>query len=186
MNTASPELYATRVANVFERIHREQMTGLPLLNKALNVRALGFQEYEGRILGMLITPWMMSLLLFPTPPDDWQTQTLGSKKFITFPSGSYRFLINAIDELGVCQMHSLHSPVHRFHTQEAAIAEASAFVNQLLVTPPGGVQHDPVDEELLGKILRGEKVPAMDKDGSLIPERPSRLSEPNPSLTETT
>ena len=186
MNTASPELYATRVANVFERIHREQMAGLPLLNKALNVTTLGFQEFEGRILGMLITPWMMSLLMFPSPQDDWQAQALGSKHSITFPNGNYRFLINVIDELGVCQMHSLYSPMHRFGTQESVIAEASAFMDKLLVIPPGGVQHDPVDEELLGKILRGEKVPQMDKDGSLIPERPSRLSEPNPSLTETT
>ena len=186
MNTSSPELYATRVANVFERIHREQMAGLPLLNKALCVTTLGFQDFEGRILGILITPWMMSLLMFPAPQDEWQTKALGSKHSVAFPGGNYRFLINVIDELGVCQMHSLYSPMHRFGTQESVIAEASAFMDKLLVIPPGGVQHDPVDEELLGKILRGEKVPQMDKDGSLIPERPSRLSEPNPSLTETT
>ena len=186
MNAASPERMETRVANVFERIHREQMAGLPLLNKALSVTTLGFQEFEGRVLGMVITPWMMSLVLFAGSQDDWQAQTLGSKNSIIFPNGEYRFLNNVIDELGVCQMHSLHSPMHRFRTQEAAIAEATAFVDKLLVIPPGGAQHDPVDEELLGKILRGEKVPAMDKDGSLIPERPSKFSEPNPSLTETT
>lgn len=186
MNTASAELYATRVANVFERIHREQMAGLPLLNKALSVTALGFQEFEGRILGMLITPWMMSLLWFPAAQDDWQSQALGSKNMVAFPGGNYRFLINVIDELGVCQMHSLHSPMHRFGSQAAAIAEATAFLDKLLVIPPGGVQDDPVDEELLGKILRGEKLPEMDKDGSLIAQRPSRFSKPNPSLTETT
>ena len=186
MNTTSPQLVATRVANLFERIHREQMAGLPLLNKALSVATLGFQEFEGRILGMLITPWMMSLVRFPGPQDDWQAQALGSKHSVTFPNGNYRFLINVIDELGVCQMHSLHSPMHPFRNQAAAVSQATAFMDKLLVIPPGGVQHDPVDEELLGKILRGEKVPEMDKDGSLIPERPSRFSEPNPSLTETT
>ena len=186
MNTTSPQLVATRVANLFERIHREQMAGLPLLNKALSVATLGFQEFEGRILGMLITPWMMSLVRFPGPQDDWQAQALGSKHSVTFPNGNYRFLINVIDELGVCQMHSLHSPMHPFRNQAAAVSQATAFMDKLLVIPPGGVQHDPVDEELLGKILRGEKVPEMDKDGSLIPERPSRSSEPNPTLTETT
>jgi [NiFe] hydrogenase assembly HybE family chaperone len=185
MNTASSKLVETHVANVFERICREQMAGLPLLNKALSVTTLGFQEFEGRTLGMLITPWMMCLVRFPGPQDDWQTQALGSKHSVAFSGGNYRFLINVIDELGVCQMHSLHSPMHRFGNQAAAVSEATAFMDKLLVIPPGGVQHDPVDEELLGKILRGEKVPAMDKDGSLIPERPSRISEPNPSLTET-
>ena len=186
MNTTSPQLVEARVANLFERIHREQMAGLPLLNKALSVATLGFQEFEGRILGMLITPWMMSLVRFPGPQDDWQAQALGSKHSVTFPNGNYRFLINVIDELGVCQMHSLHSPMHPFRNQAAAVSQATAFMDKLLVIPPGGVQHDPVDEELLGKILRGEKVPEMDKDGSLIPERPSRSSEPNPTLTETT
>ena len=185
MNTASSKLVETHVANVFERICREQMAGLPLLNKALSVTTLGFQEFEGRTLGMLITPWMMCLVRFPGPQDDWQTQALGSKHSVAFSGGNYRFLINVIDELGVCQMHSLHSPMHRFGNQAAAVSEATAFMDKLLVIPPGGVQHDPVDEELLGKILRGEKVPEMDKDGSLIPERPSRISEPNPSLTET-
>jgi [NiFe] hydrogenase assembly HybE family chaperone len=185
MTTDSPELRATRVANLFERIHRERMAGLPLLNKALSVTTLGFQEFEGRILGMVITPWMMSLLLFPKPQDAWQAQALGSKHFIPFPGGNYRFMINVVDELGVCQMHSLHSPMHRFGNQADAVAEAQSFIAKLLVTPPGGVQYDPVDEELLGKILRGEKVPAMDKDGSLIPERPSRFNEPKPGLTET-
>ena len=138
MNTTSPQLVATRVANLFERIHREQMAGLPLLNKALSVATLGFQEFEGRILGMLITPWMMSLVRFPGPQDDWQAQALGSKHSVTFPNGNYRFLINVIDELGVCQMHSLHSPMHPFRNQAAAVSQATAFMDKLLVIPPGG------------------------------------------------
>jgi [NiFe] hydrogenase assembly HybE family chaperone len=186
MNANAPELRATQVTNLFERVHREQMAGLPLLNKTLSVTTLGFQEYEGRILGMLITPWMMSLVLFPTPQDDWQAQALGCKNSITFPNGNYRFLNNVIGDLGVCLMHSLHSPMHRFHTQEAAIAEATTFLDKLLTAPPNGVQCDPVDEELLGKILRGEKVPEMDKDGNLIVEPPSTTSESTPNLTETT
>lgn len=186
MNAATPEQFEARVAILFERIQREQMAGLPLLNKALSVTTLGFREFEGRMLGLLITPWMMSLLLFPKSGDDWSTQALGSKHVIAFPGGNYRFMINVIDELGVCQMHSLHSPMHPFGSQAAAVAAATAFMDKLLVIPPGGVQHDPVDEELLGKILRGEKVPAMDKDGSLIPEPKSRVSDPKPSLTETT
>lgn len=185
MNAESPEQLAVRVASLFERIHREQMAGLPLLNKALGVATLGFQSFEGRTLGMLITPWMMSLLMFPGPQDDWQAQALGNKGTFGFPGGSYRFLVNVIDDLGVCQMHSLHSPMHAFRSQEAAVAEAMAFLKKLLVAPPAGVHHDPVDEELLGKILRGEKVPEMDKDGNLMQQRPDSPSESTPALTET-
>lgn len=186
MSSASPEHYATRVTNLFERIHREQMAGLPLLNNALSVATVGFQELEGHVLGILITPWMMSLIRFPGPRDDWHTQALGSKHMVTFPSGSYRFLINVLDELGACQMHSLHSPMHPFGNQAVAIAQALAFLGKLLVIPPEGVQYDPVDEELLGKIMRGEKVPEMDKHGNFRQPPPPRSSESNPSLTETT
>jgi [NiFe] hydrogenase assembly HybE family chaperone len=176
MSSASADRFATRVASLFERIHRERMAGLPLLNKALQVTTLGFQEFEGRILGMLITPWMMVLFRFPRPQDDWNTQALGSKHMITFPSGTYRFLINVLDELGTCQMHSLHSPMHRFANQAAAVAEAQSFMDKLLVVPPGGVQYDPVNEELLGKIMRGE----------IVPQPPSPVDESTPSLTEST
>ena len=33
---------------VFERIHREQMAGLPLLNSALTVATIGFQSFRSR------------------------------------------------------------------------------------------------------------------------------------------
>lgn len=164
MRSDNPDEMAQRVADAFERIHTGQMAGLPLLNDALSVQTLGFQVFEGRMLGMLITPWMMSLLLFPGEQDDWASLALGTRQPMAFPSGSYRFLSNVIEGLGSCQMHSLHSPMRRFHSQQAAVAEATAFVNRLLVEPPGGVKPDPVDEALLGKILRGEHVPELEPD----------------------
>lgn len=162
MQTDTPERLAQRVAEAFERIHTGQMAGLPLLNNALSVQTLGFQTFEGRTLGMLITPWMMSLVLFPGEQDDWASLELGTRQQLEFPSGSYRFLSNVIEGLGPCQMHSLHSPMRRFHSQQAAVAEAVAFVNRLLVEPHGGVKPDPVDTALLGKILRGEHVPDLE------------------------
>lgn len=184
--SAKAQDYSRRVATLFERIHREQMAGLPLLNPALSVATLGFEAFEGRVLGLVITPWMMSLLLFPGPQDPWEGQALGNKHTFTFPGGSFRFMVNVLDELGVCQMHSLHSPMHPFKNQAAALAEANTFLKKLLTTPPGGLAHDPVDEELLGKILRGEKVPEMDQDGQFVPARPSRPNATHPDLTETT
>lgn len=186
MSSPQAQDQARRVAALFTRIHHGQMAGLPLLNKALSVTTLGFGEFEGRVLGLVITPWMMSLLLFPGPQDQWEGQALGNKHTFTFPGGSFRFLVNVLDELGVCQMHSLHSPMHPFKDQEAAVAEATTFLKKLMTPPPGGLQHDPVDEELLGKILRGEKVPEMDKDGSFVPPHPPRLNATHPDLTETT
>jgi [NiFe] hydrogenase assembly HybE family chaperone len=154
---------AQQVADVFERIHGEQMAGLPLLNEALSVTALGFRLHEGRTMGMVVTPWMMGLILFPRADDEWDKRKLGDKQSHAFPGGSLRFMVNAIDGLGVCQMHSVHSPMRTFHDQQAALAEAASFLQRLL-TPadPDAAPQDPVDEELLGRILRGEAVPELD------------------------
>ena len=62
---ADPKQLADQVARVFKRIEDEQMAGIPLLNPALRVLTLGFQTHEARTMGVVITPWMMSLLLVP-------------------------------------------------------------------------------------------------------------------------
>lgn len=162
MMALSPEVQAARVAAAFERIHREQMAGLPLLNEALEVATLGFREYAGRVVGMLVTPWMMSVVLFPGAGDDWQTMALGDKRTHGFPGGSFRFLVNRVDELGVFQVHSVHSPMRGFSSQSAALAEAAGFLERLLTPVNAEPQQELVDEELLGRILRGEAVPAVD------------------------
>lgn len=170
----SPEEIAARVAQVFERIHAEQMAGLPLLNDALQVAAVGFRMHESRVLGMVVTPWMMSAMLFPRADEGWQQLALGAKQSHEFPGGSYRFLTNDIDGLGVCQMHSVHSPMRAFRDQAGALLAAEAFLDKLLAPKPADAPpDDPVDEALLGRILRGEEVPelytlAVSPDGKAI------------------
>lgn len=163
MKALPVEEQAARLKTVFERIHQEQMLGLPLLNEALSVETLGFQLYQGRVVGVLVTPWMLSLVLLPGDNDDWETMALGDKQSQTFPSGSYRCMVNRIEGIGVCQMYSVHSPMRDFASQAEALVEAAGFLEKLL-TP---TQADPdapevVDETLLGRILRGEAVPAVD------------------------
>lgn len=163
MRALPPEVQAARVGAAFERIHREQMAGLPLLNQALEVATLGFREHAGRVVGMLVTPWMMSVVLFPgADDDDWQAMALGDKRTHAFPGGSFRFLVNRVDELGVFQVHSVHSPMRGFSNQSAALAEAAGFLERLLTPANAEPRQDQVDEELLGRILRGEAVPAVD------------------------
>ncbi len=162
MMAISPEVRAAGVAASFERIHREQMAGLPLLNEALEVATLGFQSWQGRTLGMLVTPWMMSLVLFPGPDDDWASMALGDKQAHGFPGGIFRFLVNRVDDLGTFQMHSVHSPMRGFPSHSAALAEAAGFLERVLTPVQPEARQDLVDEELLGRILRGESVPAVD------------------------
>lgn len=159
---ASPELRAAQVADVFERIHRDQMAGLPLLNNALSVATFGFRSHEGRVLGMVVTPWMMSLMLLPSADDDWRALPLGGKEKHQFPGATLQFLVNVIDGLGVCQMYSVQSPMHTYADQTTALAAADAFLEKLLAVQSQAEPVDPVDEQLLGRILRGEAVPEVE------------------------
>jgi [NiFe] hydrogenase assembly HybE family chaperone len=171
--TVSAEQCAARVEAAFERIHREQMAGLPLLNNELAVASVGFQTFAGRVAGVVVTPWMMSLILFPGADDAWEGLALGAKESFPFPGGVYRFMSNTIDGLGTVMMYSVHSPMRAFPNQESALAEASGFVERAMTpatqTGAEASAEDPVNEELLGRILRGEHVPEVDAAVASLP-----------------
>ena len=158
-----PQDAAGCIAAVFEHIHREQMAGLPLLNSALAVETTGFRVHDGRVLGVLITPWLMNLVMLPGNGDYWNALELGHKQPQAFPSGSYKFMVNEIDGLGRCMTHSLYSPMREFTSQAHAQAAAEAFLRDLM-TPAATTDPAPADEELLGRIMRGEETPELDMD----------------------
>ena len=62
MHAADP---SALVAATFERIHRERMTGMPMLNPALAVAAVGFERRDADWRGVLVMPWGIGLLLLP-------------------------------------------------------------------------------------------------------------------------
>jgi [NiFe] hydrogenase assembly HybE family chaperone len=149
---------AETLAVTFERIHQEQMQDIPLLNPMLRVETLGFQAYQGRILGVVITPWLMNLVMLPGEEDDWGEMTLGQKFSQSFPSRSYSFLVNEIEGIGRCQTYSLYSPMNEFVDQDHALAAAQSFLSTLMVEREL-TEEELVDEELLGRIMRGEVTP---------------------------
>ncbi|WP_059287489.1 [NiFe]-hydrogenase assembly chaperone HybE [Aquitalea magnusonii] len=72
-----PQLFATTPAPQLEALFRDiaasRMQGIPILNPALQVEAIGFQQWggpQGRLwAGVLLTPWFMNLLLLPIDTD---------------------------------------------------------------------------------------------------------------------
>ncbi|WP_456380720.1 [NiFe]-hydrogenase assembly chaperone HybE [Thiolapillus sp.] len=149
------EAAGQKLETTFERIHREQMMDLPVVNPALRVEAVGFQEYEGRILGVLITPWLMNLVLFPGQDDDWSNFEIGRKCPWEFPCGVRKFMVNELEGVGICQTHSLFSPMQEFVDQQHAVTIARNQMVELLTAREDGQEPEP-DEELLGRVLQGE------------------------------
>jgi [NiFe] hydrogenase assembly HybE family chaperone len=127
-----PDYLIEGLEQVFRRIGQERMRGLPIHNPALRVRAVGFHEWRGHCLGVLITPWFMNLMLLPSEGDEWQNLRIGDKQLHQLPSGPYEFILGEEPGVGRYQMCSLFSPVFEFADQETAEATAEAVMEALM------------------------------------------------------
>jgi len=123
------------VEAAFERIRRERMAGLPFLNPALAVEMVDPQRWHGQWLGVLVTPWGMSVLLLPGEPTAWQPVAPQQRRFVRFPYGELAFLGGDEPGLGEYQACSLFATMERFTTQAQARATARAALRGLLAPP---------------------------------------------------
>lgn len=126
---------ADAIEQAFFRIEREHMADVPILNPALSVEAIDFQRWQGHWLGIVVTPWCMSMLLLPGSADHWVSTGHNKRRFVTFPAGDFAFLGSAEAGLGEYQSCSLFSPMGKFSTQSEASTTARACLIALL-TPP--------------------------------------------------
>lgn len=137
---------ADAVEEAFFRIQREQMADVPILNHALSVEAVDFQRWQGHWLGIVITPWCMSMLLVPGGTDHWVSTGDNKRRFVKFPAGDFAFLGSQEAELGEYQSCPLFSPMDRFSSQSEASLTARASLIALLTVP-----------QQAGKELKAEK-----------------------------
>jgi [NiFe] hydrogenase assembly HybE family chaperone len=109
----------------FRELHRGKMRDVPFLNKAIQVQAIGFRPYEDDVigrstLGVLLTPWFMNLIVVPDEKPDPAPQ-IGTKSYVSFPSGKYEFIWSHRDETGPYRACSLFSPVQELASQLKAV-----------------------------------------------------------------
>jgi [NiFe] hydrogenase assembly HybE family chaperone len=120
------------VTQAYFRIQNERMVDVPILNPVLSVEAVDFQRWQWHWLGMVITPWCMSLLLVPASADNWISAGQNKRRFVKFPAGDFAFLGSNEAELGEYQSCSLFSPMNKFATQLEATMTARASMIGLL------------------------------------------------------
>jgi len=99
------------------------------------VEAIDFQRWQGHWLGIVITPWCMSILLLPGSQENWVSAGQNKRRFVKFPAGDFPFLDGIEAELGEYQSCSLFSPMDRFATQLEATQTARASLVGLLSVP---------------------------------------------------
>ncbi len=164
-----PEQVAATIEKTFIKIHLENMQGIPILNPAIEVQAVGFQHYQGRVLGVIITPWLMNIVILPTEDENWSDMELGHKQPHKFPSKTCKFMVNHIEGIGPCQTHSLYSPMRDFACHEQALKMAHDFLESLMIAKEPTAE-DMVDDELLGRVMRGEDTPEINLDDFAVIE----------------
>jgi [NiFe] hydrogenase assembly HybE family chaperone len=130
------------------------MQGLPLINPVLDVEAVGFHQWNGFCLGVLVTPWFINLMLLPSEGDSWKEMGVGTTQLHQMPSGHYEFILCEEEGIGRYQMCSLFSPVFEFSDHATAVATAEAVMDALMCPE----HRDPVStrESEIGRIWKGE------------------------------
>jgi [NiFe] hydrogenase assembly HybE family chaperone len=144
---------ADAVEEAFFRIQREQMADVPILNPALSVEAVDFQRWQGHWLGIVVTPWCMSMLLVPGSGENWVSTGENKRRFVKFPAGDFAFLGSAEPELGEYQSCPLFSPMGQFASQSEATMTARASMIALLTVQEsapaaGGAKKKPGEPSL--------------------------------------
>lgn len=174
--TRLPEPSA-RLEQGFSTIRDTRMAGLPFLNPKIGVEAVGFEIWEGRWLGVMITPWFINLILAPCEAEAWISRPATTSQRYTFPAGNFEF-ISVIDELlGEYQMCSLFSPVHEIGDHEtarliaeharAALFDAAHAVEEEGTPFPSPEPEAPADEPGLTEKLERKLEQPMSKRGFL-------------------
>lgn len=124
------------VERAYVRIQHERMADVPILNPSLAVQAVDFQRWQGHWLGVLVTPWCMSLLLLPGGTGHWASTSGNQRRFVKFPAGDFAFLGGEEAELGEYQSCSLFSPMGQFACHDDAVQTARAALGGLLTPSP--------------------------------------------------
>lgn len=154
MNLLDEESPVERLQQVFNRIAATRMSGLPILNPALQVEVVGMQPWQGLWVGVLVTPWTMSLALLPGA-SPLRRLAQDEKAVWSFPSGSYEFMGLEETELGICHLCSLISPLHEFATHQHAVAVAGEVMKTLFER---GQQDEPLAERIESARVKGESL----------------------------
>lgn len=125
------------IESAFRRIAATRMAGLPINHPRLAVEAVGFRLWEGKWLGVLVTPWAVNLVLLPGTAADFEKLALDRRQTWHFPSGEYDFMGGDEEECGAYQFCSLMSPVPESEVadQSAARALAAEVLTSLFADP---------------------------------------------------
>lgn len=126
---------------LFRHVQATRMAGVPVLNAALQVEAVGFEPLATEpgeppaAVGVLLTPWFMNLVWLPLEPDT-RADRVGQGRVRTVGPTSFEFIGAHEPGLGAFEACSLASPMFEFPDQAQARATAWAVLAELRPAAP--------------------------------------------------
>jgi [NiFe] hydrogenase assembly HybE family chaperone len=122
-----------RLEALYRAVAEGPMAGLPICNPRLAVAAVGFREWGGEAVGVVVTPWFVNVVAASL--DEATPAPLGTTRKRVLPAGAIEMIVGELPGFGRLDAASLFSPCHDFADMEAALAAAEAAL-QALFTPP--------------------------------------------------
>lgn len=119
-----------RLEEHYRSILKDRMQGMPFVNKALEVAAVGFRDFDAHSLGVLISPWFMNLVLLPGT-DEWSALEQGSVIGMALPGEKIDFNVCHDKDIGTYLTAVLFRTVADFPDQSAAISVAEEVLDRL-------------------------------------------------------
>ena len=146
--SASSDDAVQQLANAYRRAALK-VKGMPIYNPTLAVEAVGFRLYEGRYVGVMLTPWFMNLTVLPSA-DDLKVWVAAGNIRLAFPSGAYDFVVNELDNVGLIANCSLFSTMLEFTDHEAAQLAATTIADAVFEPEPPAPAPTVSRRQLLG------------------------------------
>lgn len=140
---ASVRARTEALVDLFNNVAKARMAGIPILNPALHVEALGFELCDGvsdeagdtlGAVGVLVTPWFMNLVWFPLDRID-QPNRAGTSRAHRVGTDCFDFIAGHEAAFGSYEACSLFSPMFEFPDQAAASATGEAVLAALRQPP---------------------------------------------------
>ncbi|MGY5955409.1 hydrogenase-2 assembly chaperone [Kosakonia sp. BK9b] len=90
-----------------------EMRDLPFVHPQMPVYVTPFTLFEGQWLGCVVTPWMLSLVIFPGPQQCWARRRVGERIGLKLPYGEMTFTVGELPQVAQYLSCSLMSPLSR-------------------------------------------------------------------------
>ncbi len=120
------------LACAYGRIYEYVMRDVPICNHALAIEAVGFRAFEGRVFGIVVTPWFMNLVAVDETKDAVSVQgSEGSSLRLSLPAGDVGFIAGRLEGFGRLHSCSLFSPMHDFADMDVARRTAAEALKAL-------------------------------------------------------